>query len=634
VKQVFRSSAFRQSAIESALQAQLGTEELNLFQSIAHQLVGALVSDLLSEQNSERPNILIFIDTLEKLLIDESWLISLIRSLPSNVLLVMAGRNQLSTKWHTLRTRIKEISVREFSRGETREAIRKFEKEYGITQIPIKTVRSIEDFSGGIPLAISLSAYLLLMRKTEQFDRIKIEAGSNLINAFISDVPKDFRRFIEVCARLRWVNEDALIFMLNIPPDDVKRIYDELQSSWLTILTSDGLYLHDRLRELILEEFKARSPESYKELAVKASTWFSHQLNNISPNKRFSNEWMRLAHEELVCSFAGLMPQRYQKFRNYFMEGAGRTLFSFCNSLISIVREDSEEWGIYYEGRLAAFIGDFNKVVEILDPLSRQINDKRLKAYVFDALGPAYYFQGKYDQLLEINLQSLEISKESAPNLIPDNLDGIGWAYLRLEKVHEASQAFDQGYKFAVKNDDKYWQIKHLYNLAAIDSRMGEYIKASKRCQKALDIIGGNRFDSELSTMIVMLQASIAKKLGDSSEAVEMFKEVAESFKKSGFTSRYAMSLANLGMLHIERCEYSEAAEKLSEGLQAAEISGAILYELFNLIGLLRLSKESSTYKLDPSYLQRATTIARRLRAPRLEMMVTSYIEGNKAQNG
>ncbi|MCA9333302.1 hypothetical protein KDA00_05525, partial [Candidatus Saccharibacteria bacterium] len=122
-------------------------------------------------------------------------------------------------------------------------------------------------------------------------------------------------------------------------------------------------------------------------------------------------------------------------------------------------------------------------------------------------------------------------------------------------------------------------------------------------------------------------QASIAKKLGNSPEAMKTFKDVAESFKNSGFMSRYAMSLANLGLLHIERGEYDKALENLLEGLQAASSSGAMLYELFNLIGLLRLSKESSKHTLNPSYLQRAAKIANILRNHKLELMVQQYAE-------
>jgi hypothetical protein len=217
----------------------------------------------------------ILIDTYELLAPLDGWLReSFLPQLPSNVLVVLAGRNRPDLAWRSdpgWQSVMRLLPLRNLDRSDSRAYLAN-------RSIPAEQQDAVLDFTHGHPLALSLVADVFAQR-----DRLDFRPESapdvikTLLEQFVQKVPGPAHRgALESCALVRLMTEPLLAVMLDIP--DVHELFEWLRGLSFMEAERLGLFPHDLAREALAADLRWRNPEWYVELHRRARNYYLSQL--------------------------------------------------------------------------------------------------------------------------------------------------------------------------------------------------------------------------------------------------------------------------------------------------------------------------------------------------------------------
>jgi len=222
----------------------------------------------------------IFIDTYEKLSPLDGWLREVfLPQLPENVLLVMAGREALSTAWRTdpgLKAFIRTMPLRNLNPEESRAYLSQ-------RQVSSEQHQSVLDFTRGHPLALSLVADVLDQRQAtavgdQQF--VPEEAPDviqTLLERFVQKVPSPAHRTaLEACALFHLTTEALLSEILQVA--EARELFDWLRALSFIQSGREGLFPHDLVRDVLCADLQWRNPDWYAELHKRARAYYTRRL--------------------------------------------------------------------------------------------------------------------------------------------------------------------------------------------------------------------------------------------------------------------------------------------------------------------------------------------------------------------
>lgn len=217
----------------------------------------------------------LFIDTYETLKPLDEWLRDVfLPQLPTNILIVIAGRYSLTTAWQAdpgWNQLIHVFPLRNFSPDESRTYLKK-------RAVPATQYRSVLDFTHGYPLALSLVADVFAQKGEMIFQP---DAVPNVIKAllekFVQQVPSPAHRLaLEACALVRLTTETLLAQMLET--EEVEELFEWLRSLSFTEPGLIGLFPHDLAREVLIADLRWRNPDRYTELHQRARNYYTRRL--------------------------------------------------------------------------------------------------------------------------------------------------------------------------------------------------------------------------------------------------------------------------------------------------------------------------------------------------------------------
>ncbi|MDX1547524.1 MAG: hypothetical protein R3247_11080 [Rhodothermales bacterium] len=225
-------------------------------------------------QNAGRRHVL-FVDTFEMLAPLDPWLReTFLPDVPTEVLVVTAGRNPMAPPWHAdpgWQELLREVPLRAFSDDECRTYLARRGVDPG-------QHGSILRFTHGHPLALSLVADLFEQRPEQTFapdaapDVIKA-----LVDQFLQQVPGPAHRAaLEASALVRVVNESLLARMLG--QDDVHEVFAWMRRVSFIEAGPYGLFPHELAREALTADLRWRNPEWYAELHDRARAYYADRL--------------------------------------------------------------------------------------------------------------------------------------------------------------------------------------------------------------------------------------------------------------------------------------------------------------------------------------------------------------------
>lgn len=234
-------------------------------------------------EKHKRPVVLL-VDTYEKLKPLDDWMrMDFLPELPDNLIVVISGRDALSTPWKTdpgWHSIIKTFALPELNREESTQLLNR-------RNIPEEKIKSIVDYTHGNPLALSIIADMFDQRKDSHFNPLDSpDIMKTLLEQFVQEVPSPAHKAVlELCSLVYVTTEKVIEEVLGAQP--AHELFN-----WLATLTfiekgPSGLYPHDIVRDAITTELHWRNPDWYRHLHIKTQKFFvSRLLKQSGENQR------------------------------------------------------------------------------------------------------------------------------------------------------------------------------------------------------------------------------------------------------------------------------------------------------------------------------------------------------------
>lgn len=180
----------------------------------------------------------VLIDSYEKISELDDWVRNgIVANLPENVVVAISGREELKGRWEEWRPLIKSIELLSFDHELTREYLRK----RGVEEKDL--IEEIFKFTQGHPLCLALSADLTRASELTANNFVKEPQKFVIIDSLIERIMQQLssplmRSVLEVCAVVRYFNEDVLDYMstffyfqegqLQSISDDIRALQEQL----------------------------------------------------------------------------------------------------------------------------------------------------------------------------------------------------------------------------------------------------------------------------------------------------------------------------------------------------------------------------------------------------------------------
>ena len=249
--------------------------------AIVNALGLAVTENPLHHIGRQQQRHVLFIDTFEVFTPLDSWFRDVFMpATPGNMLVVMAGRNGLSTGWRAdpvWNELLRVVPLRNLTSEESRAYLAQ-------RNIPDAQHQAVLSFTHGHPLALSLVADTFAQRQS-MGEPFRPEDAPDVIRAlleqFVQKVPGPAHRAtLEACALARVITEAVLAVALDTP--NVAELFDWLRS--LSFIESNrfGLFPHDLLREALVADLRWRNPVWYAELHKRVRNFYKSRLTQTT----------------------------------------------------------------------------------------------------------------------------------------------------------------------------------------------------------------------------------------------------------------------------------------------------------------------------------------------------------------
>ncbi len=225
--------------------------------------------------------VLLILDQFESFRLLDNWLrCDFMPKLHSKIRLVFAGRVKPDNQWllHSPKNCIfKSLRLETLSTVEAKAYL----NEVGLGE---DIAPAINQFAQGHPLALRLASVAILEQPARQINVASFDNTiQTLADYFVNDIKEpELRQAIEATATVRRVSETVLAGMLDVA--DASEIYQQLTEIEFIECRSDGLSLHDVLKNAIVFSLKAKSPRRHSEYRNRAWRVLKNEMQTASSN--------------------------------------------------------------------------------------------------------------------------------------------------------------------------------------------------------------------------------------------------------------------------------------------------------------------------------------------------------------
>lgn len=249
----------------------------------AARLRAARAEDVALELGRAASVVVLALDGYEVLQLLDTWLRQVfVPSLRDNVRVVFAGRHQPAAGWCVAgwEKLVLDLPLEPLSLEEASTLLEDGNLERGQRQKIANALR-------GHPLALTLARSMISERLRVDIPEVALQkVMAELTSLYLSEVrDEDTRRLLEGASVVRRVTVPLLQEMF--PELDAEDAYRRLQNLAFTEAMSDGLRLHDGVREPIASVLQARNPE--KALRHRRDAWCA--LSRLVAGRRRAELW-------------------------------------------------------------------------------------------------------------------------------------------------------------------------------------------------------------------------------------------------------------------------------------------------------------------------------------------------------
>jgi tetratricopeptide (TPR) repeat protein len=360
----------------------LSKPDVELYLDPATRLDNDFLSDLANVTTRQR--IVLMIDTYEQMTALDHWMRELARSLPKNVLLIIASRTVPSwdRSWQDWMGKAEIVEVKEMTPNDLRTLVHRYYAYIRSGDPDPKQVEAIVEFARGLPMVATTVVQLWVKYGVEDFQTVRPQVVADLVDRLLEGVPQAMRPAFETAAVLRFFNVDALGAMLD--EGNAEELYAELWRWPFIRPRREGLAVHATMRAMMNEALHVRAPGRFRTLHERAEAYYEARLEKSTGDERERYTLEILYHSINADEESGSL--RFQELAEeltaYRLANRLRVVLNDVNTY-PFATENSRLWKEYYSARLVHLEAQFVEAEEVYQAIAE--NDRvepKLRAYV------------------------------------------------------------------------------------------------------------------------------------------------------------------------------------------------------------------------------------------------------------
>jgi tetratricopeptide (TPR) repeat protein len=502
----------------------------------------------------------------------DDWLrdILLDSDLSNAVLIVIAGRDPLSGRWHEWRNVLLSRQLQRF----TDEEARAYLARRGITDPAL--VEALLSFTERLPWALALVTDTPAARDMTATDFVsrRHDIGDKLVERFVSQVQDnpEMRELVDVCAVVRTFDHDVVRAVWG--REAVDEPMRQLRRYSFVQVRADGRWsLNQVVREFLDQGLRRRSLSRWTELNRRAAAFYQE---SAAPCPHYSAEWnwrtlenlyhrLRLDEDEGILYFASL-----------FEEAKHLSRYDFCSELLNNVQDvqlthpHNERWLTFYRGVITRAVNTFawDQAHAINQALYEQQDlPPALRARVTTDLGRYHYqIAGEHEQAIAMLNESLALRRGLQ--------DEQGQAHVlsHLAVAYSGIGDFDQGRACGLACIQLAEQFPYApyrlgwgcFSLGVVERRAGDYAAAMDSFRRSLSTFESAGYEFEPGVVHYHMGCT-AMATGDLDGALEHFQTNLRLMHKYDKPALAARTLVDICELYLAQGDRTRLAQHVAE---------------------------------------------------------------------
>jgi tetratricopeptide (TPR) repeat protein len=443
----------------------------------------------------------------------------------------------------------------------------------------------------------------------------------------------DLGEAIRLCAIPHWFNKKILAWLRgekSKPSERTETILDELKSKKLAFIGRRNLFLHDNVRNLLLQRWRKEKPQDFQALNGKVAAYYEYELQQPLSTSSQRAEWERehmyhllvAERERGIGCFKNLCNKAIYSYRLSTLD----LLFSIASEQVDIDTPSTEIqlWIKFFEGKKNQVASDWDKALAVWEELKEQrvIFTGDLEQTLAVHLSILYRDKGDWSKSIESLEDSLKIleGKGDGSGMITI-LNNRGFLYKDRADLLNAKNDFQRSLAIARKLGDKRGEAVTLKNLGILYKDNKNWDEALEQFRSSLAILEKTG-DEHLIARAYDDRALFYKDRGlwrnernYLEEAENDFRQALVIMERIGDEHEKAAAFNSLGLFYKDRGLLYKAEEDLRKADKHFERAREILEkigdqrrmaDIFNSLGFLHTA-EMEWHDFEPQF-QKALT--------------------------
>lgn len=329
-----RVSIMGNSGQDSWLHTFLSPGQAQWFLNSTALLTNAFLSDI--KRITANHRIVLMIDTYEQIQNLDDWLCDVVRQLPGNALIVIAGREVADwhKRWPGWLAHARLYALESLSSDHTEKLIQRYYTSQVGGDFPLDQAEHILHFSKGLPLAVTTAVRLWVKYGVQSFSMVEADVLHELVSQLRQGVSSEFVPVLEAAAILRYFNRSILRTVID--HHNISDAFEELRQ--FPFVRSDVVgeqrvfRIHDRVREFLNQALLVDDPRRYRDLHKRAADYFAEELDDVEIYT--AEKWEQFAAEHAYHLLQADIEKGLQQLHKLFKLSLSKSRYEYCRGLI------------------------------------------------------------------------------------------------------------------------------------------------------------------------------------------------------------------------------------------------------------------------------------------------------------
>ncbi len=368
------------------------------------------------------------------------------------------------------------------------------------------------------------------------------------------------------------VNQDFLVKM----GGDDERIGYLLHKSLLNRIAGDMYEMHTNTRNFgfeLLEKIDGAS--GLRETQITAAQTYEHEgWENKNIDYLLESRWFYYS--------AAKYNKAGELVINYLTEPFHRWGYI---DLVKGLNEETEKstigivkaGALHNLGNVHYFQGRYDEAVEMYQKslkISVELGDRLMIAGILHQIGMIHQDQGRYDEAVKMHQESMKIFEALGDKRgTAKTLHEMGNVHYLQGRYDEAVEMYQECMKISVELRDRRGIAKTMHNIGNVHYSQGRYDEAVKMYQECMKISEELRDRRGIASTLHQI-GMIHQVQGRYDEAVKMYQKSMNIEEELGDRRGIANTLHQIGIIHQRQGRYDEAVKMYQESMKIKEELG------------------------------------------------------------